>query len=128
MKKTQPPLSPHLQVYRLPLTAWLSITHRMTGVFLVIGTIAFTVALILLANYPSVWEIIKQQANSSLAWVILVALCFSFWQHWLHGLRHLVWDTGSGFDLRYARLLDGLEILMAVLLTAAVLLVHTFSV
>ncbi|MCA3267808.1 MAG: succinate dehydrogenase, cytochrome b556 subunit, partial [Azospirillum sp.] len=33
------PLSPHLQVYRLPLTAWLSITHRATGVALAVGTL-----------------------------------------------------------------------------------------
>jgi succinate dehydrogenase / fumarate reductase cytochrome b subunit len=31
------PLSPHLQVYRLPLLAILSILHRMTGAALSIG-------------------------------------------------------------------------------------------
>ena len=33
------PLSPHLQVYQLPLTAVLSILHRMTGVVLSFGMI-----------------------------------------------------------------------------------------
>ncbi|MEK9706506.1 MAG: succinate dehydrogenase, cytochrome b556 subunit, partial [Alphaproteobacteria bacterium] len=33
------PLSPHLQVYRLPLDAILSITHRITGVALSFGAV-----------------------------------------------------------------------------------------
>jgi len=33
------PLSPHLQIYRLPLSAILSITHRATGVILALGVI-----------------------------------------------------------------------------------------
>lgn len=33
------PLSPHLQVYRLPLTALMSISHRATGVALSVGTL-----------------------------------------------------------------------------------------
>ncbi|MGH8499792.1 MAG: succinate dehydrogenase, cytochrome b556 subunit, partial [Methylococcales bacterium] len=33
------PLSPHLQIYRLPLTAILSITHRATGVAITLGMI-----------------------------------------------------------------------------------------
>ncbi|WP_375211108.1 succinate:quinone oxidoreductase subunit C, partial [Hyphococcus sp.] len=33
------PLSPHLQVYRLPLNAKLSILHRITGVALAFAAI-----------------------------------------------------------------------------------------
>ena len=33
-RPTNRPLSPHLQVYRLPITARLSILHRATGVAL----------------------------------------------------------------------------------------------
>ena len=125
MNKPVRPLSPHLQVYRLPLTAWLSIIHRMTGVLLVIGMIAFTAALLVLANNPTDWQIISQLSTFSLTPFILLPFCFSFWLHWAHGLRHLIWDTGRGFNLQNARLLDGLEIAVAVLLTASLWLVHT---
>ena len=37
--KRQRPLSPHLQVYRLPLPALTSIAHRITGVGLTVGTL-----------------------------------------------------------------------------------------
>ena len=33
------PLSPHLQVYRLPLPALMSISHRATGVLLAAGSL-----------------------------------------------------------------------------------------
>ena len=39
MSASHRPLSPHLQVYRLPLSAILSILHRITGVFLTLGTL-----------------------------------------------------------------------------------------
>ena len=125
MNKPQRPLSPHLQVYRLPLTAWLSITHRFTGVLLIIGMIAFTAILLALANNPADWQIINQLSGFVLTPFILLLFCFSFWLHWAHGLRHLIWDTGRGFNLQNARLLDGLEIVVAVLLTVSLWIVHT---
>ena len=36
------PLSPHLRIYRMPLAAVLSITHRITGVGLTLGTLLLT--------------------------------------------------------------------------------------
>lgn len=124
MNKPVRPLSPHLQVYRLPLTAWLSIIHRMTGVLLVIGMVACTAALLVLANHPTNWQIINQLSAFSLTPLFLLLFCFSFWLHWVHGLRHLIWDTGRGFNLHNARLLDGVEIAVAVLLTASLWIIH----
>lgn len=39
MSSNNRPLSPHLDVYRLPLSALISIVHRGTGAFLTIGTV-----------------------------------------------------------------------------------------
>ena len=36
------PLSPHLQVYRWPLSMALSIAHRITGIGLAVGTLLMT--------------------------------------------------------------------------------------
>lgn len=125
MNKSRYPLSPHLQVYRLPLTAWLSIAHRVTGILLVLGVVAFTIGLVILANYPLTWQIVGQLSTYRFAQFVLIILCFSFWLHWCHGLRHLIWDTGRGFDLKYARLVDSLEIMFAVLFTVAVWINHS---
>ena len=35
------PTSPHLQVYKLPITGIISISHRMTGVMLSLGLLFF---------------------------------------------------------------------------------------
>ena len=43
------PLSPHLQIYRLPLPALMSISHRLSGVVLSTGTIFVAVWLMMLA-------------------------------------------------------------------------------
>ncbi|MGZ8225816.1 MAG: succinate dehydrogenase, cytochrome b556 subunit, partial [Methylococcaceae bacterium] len=44
------PTSPHLQVYKLPLTGLISITHRMTGVMLSAGLLFFIYILSALAG------------------------------------------------------------------------------
>ncbi|MDP7376189.1 MAG: succinate dehydrogenase, cytochrome b556 subunit, partial [Alphaproteobacteria bacterium] len=43
------PLSPHLQIYRLPLPALMSISHRLSGVVLSTGTVLVAVWLMMLA-------------------------------------------------------------------------------
>ena len=44
------PLSPHLQIYRMPVAALLSITHRATGVFLTLGTVVLVYWLVAVAT------------------------------------------------------------------------------
>ena len=53
------PLSPHLQVYRLPLTAWLSITHRLTGVLLSLGLVLLLGSLLAIAGDGSAYAALQ---------------------------------------------------------------------
>ena len=50
MEKSQRPLSPHLQIYRFQLTSVLSITHRATGMALVLGTLVLVYWLLAAAS------------------------------------------------------------------------------
>jgi succinate dehydrogenase / fumarate reductase cytochrome b subunit len=92
------PLSPHLQVYRLPLTAWVSITHRATGVFLSLGMIFLVVFLLAVAqgeeSYAWVHSFLQSVAGRLLLWAWVYSLLF----HLCHGFRHLIWDTGHSFE------------------------------
>ncbi len=92
------PLSPHLQVYRLPVTAMLSISHRITGVLLGIGLIGLVLVLMSVVQGPSAYApvhaFLSGIAGRSLLWIWITALLF----HLSHGIRHLVWDTGHGFS------------------------------
>lgn len=92
------PLSPHLQVYRLPLTALLSITHRATGVFLSFGLVLMVLYLMAVAEGPAGFEAAQGWLNSPPGKVFLWGWIYALLFHLVHGVRHLVWDTGLGFD------------------------------
>lgn len=98
------PLSPFMigPYYRPQLTSMLSITHRMTGLFLTLGSLFIAAWLIALASGPQVYG---NFARHMLAWygqILLFAWSFSALYHLCNGIRHLVWDTGRGLDIRSA--------------------------
>jgi len=114
------PLSPHLQVYRLPLTALVSITHRATGVFLSLGLILLVLFLMAVAQGPGAFEVAQGWLNSLLGKLFLWGWIYALLFHLVHGLRHLIWDTGHGFERDSLDRLARYEIVASVLLTAAV--------
>jgi succinate dehydrogenase / fumarate reductase cytochrome b subunit len=116
------PISPHLQIYRMPLTAVMSITHRLTGVFLVVGMILLVVCLMAVAEgvdqYSAVQFFLQSAAGRISLWVWIYALFF----HLGHGVRHLVWDTGYGFNRATLDRYAYLEIAASIALTTMVFL------
>lgn len=94
------PLSPHLQIYRLQLTSVLSITHRMTGMTLSIGLIAFVFWLGCIAMGPETYTFGQRVFSNVLFKFCLFGWTFSFYYHLGNGLRHLFWDAGYGFELK----------------------------
>ncbi|MCK4841491.1 MAG: succinate dehydrogenase, cytochrome b556 subunit [Methylococcales bacterium] len=98
MTQNNRPLSPHLQVYRLPLTGIISITHRMTGVILAFGLIFYAVSFFVILQGNETFSGIQTLLDN--IWVdIAVGLFFyALFFHLCHGIRHLIWDVGSGFD------------------------------
>lgn len=93
------PLSPHLQVYKLPLTGIISITHRMTGVMLSVGLIFFVIIVSAVSGgqetYTAMQEVMDIWLFRLVYWGFIYALFF----HLCHGVRHLIWDSGESFDL-----------------------------
>lgn len=98
--RTERPLSPHLQVYRLPLTAILSILHRMTGVALMGGTLLLAWWLIAAASGPAAFAAVQWVIGSWLGLLVLFGWSVALFFHLLNGIRHLFWDAGLGFDLK----------------------------
>ena len=93
------PLSPHLQVYRLPLAAWLSITHRMTGVGLTIGTLLLTWWVVAAAYGPEAYGRFQGFISSWLGYLFLFGFSVSLFYHLCNGIRHLLWDVGKNFEI-----------------------------
>lgn len=119
MSNSKHPMSPHLQIYRLPLTALLSITHRITGVILTLGCIVLVWILAAAANSIVYYEAMIPHLQSWYGQLFLLGFIFSLYLHFCNGVRHLFWDVGYGFELETVDLTAKLAIALAVILTVA---------
>ena len=99
MKPPPRPLSPHLQIYRPQLTTVLSISHRTTGLALVLGTLLLVWWLVAAATGPEAFGRVQRFAGSWLGILVLLGWSFALFWHLCMGLRHLSWDTGWGLDI-----------------------------
>ena len=123
MSNESRPLSPHLSVYRWPITMTLSILHRMTGVALSIGLIALVVWLESIALGASSYEYLSDWMRSGIGQLLLLGWCFSFFFHLSNGVRHLFWDAGRGFEKSQANASSWMVIVATFALTAGYWLV-----
>ena len=112
------PLSPHLQIYRLPLLAIVSITHRATGVALSAGLILLAYWLGSAAAGPEAFAAASAFMASPLGYILLIGFSLSLFYHLCNGIRHLAWDAGLGFELKNAYASGYAVIAAAFLLTA----------
>lgn len=102
MEKRERPLSPHLQIYRPQLTSVLSITHRATGLALVIGTLVLVYWLLAAASGADAYASAQALLGSWLGRIVLLGFSFALFYHLCNGIRHLFWDAGLGFELKTA--------------------------
>ena len=98
MTNSQTPLSPFLQ-YRPQLTSILSISHRITGVFLSAGAVLLTCWLVSVAAGAEVYATVNQHVTAWYGQVVVIGFVFSLYYHLCNGIRHLFWDMGMGLDL-----------------------------
>ena len=118
MDKTGRPLSPHLSVYRWPITMTLSILHRMTGVALSIGLIALVLWLESIAFGADSYAMVAGWLETLIGKALLLGWSFAFFFHLANGVRHLFWDVGLGFELRQANASAWFVVVATVVMTA----------
>ena len=99
------PLSPHLQIYRLTLTMAMSIVHRITGAALYFGTLLLAWWLVAAASGPNAYAAVEGFIGSLIGRLILFGYTWALIHHALGGVRHLIWDTGHGFEPQERELL-----------------------
>ncbi|HTR17681.1 MAG TPA: succinate dehydrogenase, cytochrome b556 subunit [Acetobacteraceae bacterium] len=92
------PLSPHLQIYRWPITMAASILHRATGVALSAGALILVWWLVAAASSPKSFAAVQWFLGSWLGVLMLFGWTASLFYHLFSGLRHLAWDHGYGFE------------------------------
>ena len=97
----------------------VSILHRATGIALSFaGLGVLTWWLFALSNGTDAYADFAKVAQSPIGLIVLVGITWSFFQHLLSGIRHLVMDTGAGFELGINKTFAVLTIVGSVLLTA----------
>ena len=98
----------------------VSILHRATGIALsVAGLAVLAWWLMALSRGSDAYATFEKAAHSWIGIIVLVGLSWSFFQHLLSGIRHLVTDTGAGYELRINKTSAILTIIGSVLLTVA---------
>ena len=114
------PLSPHLTIWRWGPHMLVSILHRITGGALAVaGLAALTWWLMAVAGGPDAYSTLSGWATHWTGLVVLIGLTWAFFQHTFSGIRHLVMDTGMGFELNANKKGAILTVIAALVCTAA---------
>jgi succinate dehydrogenase / fumarate reductase cytochrome b subunit len=113
------PKSPNVQIYRPQLTSVLSILNRITGIILSACAVVLVVWLMAAATGPEAYGVVQGAIASWVGQIVLFGATFAFFLHLCGGIRHLVWDTVHGFELRWIYISGWVVVAASVVLTVA---------
>ena len=94
--KANRPLSPHLQIYRMAPTMFVSITQRVTGIAMYFGTVLLAWWLLAAASGSGQFRVVRDLAGSWIGLVVLFGYTWALMFHALGGVRYFIWDSGRG--------------------------------
>ena len=114
MEYDKNPLTPHLQIYKWQISSLLSITHRITGVINAIAISLICIWFLFTINNEKI--LFDNILNRFFGKFISISLCWTFSFHILNEIRHLIWDTGYGFDLKISKITGYATLILSFLL------------
>ena len=114
------PMSPHVSIWRWHMTMAASILHRVTGVGNYIGIFIVVAWLFAAAAGPDYYEPLAALVGTIWGQLILFGFTLSISYHVMNGVRHLIMDTGKGFNPKFASFTGGLVLVLSVALAVAV--------
>lgn len=99
------PLSPFMigSVYRPQITSIMSIVHRITGIGIGASAILVVWWFLAASSSPYYFDFADGVLTSWIGNLILFLALVALWYHFFNGIRHLIWDMGSGFDLDHVK-------------------------
>ncbi len=112
------PLSPHLTIYRPQMTSISSIFVRITGNALLAATLLLIAWLLAASTSAEAFAWVQGVITSWFGDLVFLLSLWALWYHTLGGLRHLIWDTGRGLELKTAERMGWMMIIGSLLLTA----------
>ena len=116
------PLSPHLQIYRPQLTSITSILTRITGNAMLISALLIVWWLLAASSGPEHYGFVDGLLTSWFGDLVLALSVLGLWYHTLAGLRHLIWDSGHGFEIKTAEKMGWICLGGSVVLTVITLI------
>jgi succinate dehydrogenase / fumarate reductase cytochrome b subunit len=115
------PLSPHLTIWRWGPNMVVSILHRITGMGLsIVGLAVLTWWLMAIAGGSDAYSSFAGAATHWLGKIVLIGLTWAFFQHLFSGIRHLLMDTGMGYELKANKAGANATIVGSIIATALV--------
>jgi len=122
------PLSPHITIWKWGPHMLVSILHRATGSALAVGGGVLLVWWLVAlaggaASYASFVDLMTSDSTGRLNLIpaiVLIGLTWSFLQHLCSGIRHLLLDTGAGYELKTNKAGALATLAISIILTAVI--------
>ncbi len=112
------PLSPHLTIYRPQMTSISSIFVRITGNALLVSTLLLIWWLLAASSSAAAFAVADYVITSWFGDIVMMLSLWALCYHTLGGVRHLIWDTGRGLELKTAERMGWMMIIGSLVLTA----------
>ena len=80
----------------------MSISHRVTGIALSVGTLLLVAWIAATAKGPDTFAIVSGFMRNPIGLLLLFGWSVALFYHLANGIRHLFWDAGYGFDIENA--------------------------
>jgi succinate dehydrogenase / fumarate reductase cytochrome b subunit len=117
---SQRPVNLDLRTIKLPITAYTSILHRISGVILFVGIAILLFGLDKSLTSEEGFAQVKECLTSPLAKFVIWGLLSALLYHLVAGVRHLIMDVGVGETLEGGKL--GSKIVLVISVIVIVLL------
>ena len=117
LERRKRPLSPHLTIYRPQLTSVTSILTRITGNALLLGGLLVVAWFLSAAISEACFAAVDGLMTSWFGDLVMTLSLWALWYHALAGVRHLIWDTVHGLEIKTAEKLGWAVIFGSVILT-----------
>lgn len=109
-----------LHQIKLPLSGWVSILHRISGVMLFLALPLLLWALHTSLQSIETYTVLMQVFNHPLSKLFYLLMLWAFLHHLCAGLRYLALDLGIGSGLASSRLSSKLVLIISLALTVLI--------
>ncbi len=114
------PLSPHLSIHKKVLTAVFSIFHRLTGIFLTLGSLLLVFWFLSISIGENFYNYFQIISSNFIFKVILFFWTLALFYHLFNGIRYLFWSFSLGMELKTVYLSGYIIALLTIISTIIV--------